>query len=145
MPSRIDSNLKTVIDQFTPDILGVFWITNAELSRDLLGFDEFNYLFDGLISQYLYGQIEKAGVTNLHTSNVFFTKNFSRNLFLVHLEMQKEIVKVFNEQMTLILENKSSERKKILIFDQTNRVSNISGSDLQKRYPQFQFINLELS
>ena len=70
MPFNIETNLKTVIDKFTPDILGVFWITKEELSRDLLGFDEFNYLFDGLISQYLYGQKEDANEINIHKSNI---------------------------------------------------------------------------
>lgn len=139
MPSRIDSNLKTVIDQFAPDILGVFWITNEELSRDLLGFDEFNYLFDGLISQYLYGQVEEK---HLERSNVFFTNNFNQKLFLAHLKMHSEIAGVIDDQIGLIQETKNGERKKILIFNQTQKNW---GSDLQKRYPQFEFINLELS
>ncbi|MBC7537879.1 MAG: hypothetical protein H7281_03605 [Bacteriovorax sp.] len=142
MPSRVDTNLKTVIDQFTPDILGVFWITNAELSRNLLGFDEFNYLFDGLISQYLYGQTKENSEIHPDRSNVFFTLNFNQKLFLAHLKMHSEIAGVLDDQIALLQENKNGDRKKILLFNQTQKNW---GSDLQKRYPQFEFINLELS
>ena len=142
MPSNLESNLKTVIDLFTPDILGVLWITTEELSRDLLGFDELNYLFDGLISQYLYGQ-QKLGVEiNIHKSNIFFTKNFNQNIFLTHFELNNNLENAINDQMTLVIENKNSERKKIIVFNQTD--SKLS-SDLFKRYPQFEFIDLELS
>jgi hypothetical protein len=142
MPFNIETNLKTVIDKFTPDILGVFWITKEELSRDLLGFDEFNYLFDGLISQYLYGQKEDANEINIHKSNIFFTRNFNQNIFLIHCEMNADLGKALDDQMALILENNSSERKRILIFTPT--LSSLS-SDLQDRYPKFEFIDLELS
>ena len=143
MPTKIESNLKIVIDQFTPDILGVFWITNNKLSRELLGFDEFNYIFDGLISQYLYGQSEDSSEKKLDTrSNVFFTKNFNQNIFLVHLQMTNETMNILDDQITLIEGNKKDERNKIVLFNQTQKSW---GSDLEKRYPQFEFISLELS
>ena len=142
MPSKLETNLKIVIDLFTPDILGVLWITSEELSRDLLGFDELNYLFDGLISQYLYGQ-QKLGVElNIHKSNIFFTKNFNHNLFLTHIEFNENLDKAINDQMALVVANKNSERKKIIIFNQTE--SKLS-SDLNNRYPQFEFIDLTLT
>jgi hypothetical protein len=139
MPSKISTNLRFVIDQFTPDILGVFWITNEVLSRDLLGFDEFNYLFDGLISQYLYGKTMGEGVV-LPRSNIFYTKNFNQNIFLAHIKQDGEIAGVLDEQIALIQENTSNNRKIILILNNTstNWVSN-----LQKRYPKFDFHDLE--
>lgn len=142
MPNKIDSNLKTVTDQFTPEILGVFWITHEELSRDLLGFDEFNYLFDGLISQYLYGQEVSAAENGSDRSNVFYTNNFNQKLFLAHFKFSNNMAGILDDQIGLIQENKNGVSKKILIFDQTEKNLDI---DLQKRYPQFEFINLELS
>ena len=136
MPSNIESNLKTVVDQFTPNIIGVFWITNEELSRDLLGFDEFNYLFDGLISQYLYGQEKTANAPASDLSNVFFTNNFNQKLFLAHLKMNSSVAGILDDQIGLIQKNKTIERNKILIFNQTEKNW---GQDLQKRYPQFEF------
>ena len=136
----MSNNLKIINDQFTSDILGVFWITKDDLSRDLMGFDEFNYLFDGLISQYLYGQSEDTQI--ISRSNIFFTQNFNRNLFLAHLKSHPEIAGNLDEQIALIQENASNNRKKILILNQTatNWCAN-----LQKRYPHFEFHDLEFS
>lgn len=128
---------KNMIDQFTPEILGIFWITNEELNRNLSGFDEFNYLFDGLVSQYLYGQ--KEGQTKL-SSNIFFTKNFNQKIFLAHIKNDDELAGILDEQIALIQEN-SDSRKKIIISNatETNWVSNLS-----RRYPRFDFIDLKL-
>ena len=136
MPSNLEKNLKNVLDQFTPDILGVIWITNEELSRELFGFDEFNYLFDGLISQYLYGQeLAHLGI-NSKRSNLFFTKNFNQNIFLIHLQIQNDISSLSEEHVTMI-----QKKKKILLLNKTPKNW---GSDFQKHYPQFDFIKLEL-
>lgn len=135
-------NLSSIVDQFTPDILGVFWVTNEELSLDLLGFDEFNYLFDGLLSQYLYGQKENENNPDLNKANVFFTHNFSQKLFLVHIKMNAEIDGLMDKHLTLIPENEKSERRKILIF---NKSSKQVGSNLETRYPQFEFKSLEFA
>lgn len=134
------SNLQKVVDQFTPEILGVFWITDEELSRDLLGFDELNYIFDGLISQYLYGQ--KEVITDLDKTNIFFSKNFDQKLFLAHIKMHSGIAGILDEHIALIQENKNSERKKILLFNTTGKDL---GSDLVKRYPHFDFKTLVLA
>ena len=142
MSSKTASNLTTIVDKFTPEILGVVWITKNELSRELLGFDEFNYLFDGLISQYLYGQKETSSKTDHHKSNIFFTKNFNQNIFLLHLEMQAEVAIVLNQQVQLIEKNKSDERTKILLLDQSEK--NL-GSELQRTHPLLQFIELNLN
>lgn len=138
-------NLSSIVDQFTPDILGVFWISNEELSLDLLGFDEFNYLFDGLLSQYLYGQKDNEINPDLNKANVFFTHNFNQKLFLAHIKMNAEIDSIMDKHLALIPENEKSEkseRKKILIF---NKSSKPVGSNLEKRYPQFEFKSLELA
>lgn len=132
------AKLQTVIDQFTPEYLGLFWITDEELSRDLLGFDEFNYLFDGLISQYLYGQSTFED-KNLPRANIFFTKNFNKKLFLAHIKRDSDISGVLDEQIALIQGN-TEDRKKILIF---NKTTHNWVFDLKKRYPQFEFYALE--
>lgn len=139
MPSKLSTHLKSVIDQFTPEILGAFWITDEELSRELLGFDEFNYLFDGLISQYLYGQsLDKN--QELNRSNIFFTNNFNQKIFLAHIKNSSETAGVLDEQISLIQGNRG-ERKKILIF---NLSSKNWLNELQKRYAQFEFQNFNI-
>lgn len=139
MPLNLSSNLKTVIDQFTPDVLGAFWITDEKLSRDLLGLDEFNYLFDGLISQYLYGQ-KTEEKKDLSHSNIFFTSNFGQKIFLSHIKNASDTKNILDEQMALFLKN--DERKKILVY---NTSAKDWISELKKNYPKTEFQALELS
>lgn len=125
----------TILDQFTPDVLGMFWITREPLERTLSGFDSFNYLFDGLISQYLYGQ-ENNQEKHAH---IFFTENFNDRIFLAHLRTRdltkSQISGDVDEQIALIQASKSVN-KVILILDKTGDDWH---SELKKRYPQFEF------
>ena len=127
------------MDKFTPDILGAFWITETDLSRELMGFDEFNYIFDGLISQYLYGK-SNSEENRLSRSNVFYTNNFNQKLFLAHIKLGDDTKAIIDEQIALI-QAKEVNRKKILIF---NRTSINVIEDLTKRFPDFEFCSLEL-
>lgn len=130
---------RTILDQFTPEVLGIFWITRDELSRDLLGFDDFNYLFDGLISQYLYGQ-EKNDEKHAH---IFFTQNFDHKLFLAHLKTKdftkSQVAGDIDEQIAL-LQSSANTHKTILIF---NKTEHEWLPELKKRYAQFEFRELE--
>lgn len=130
----------SILDQFTPDVLGIFWITREDLNRDQQGFEDFNYLFDGLISQYLYGQ-ENNSEKHAH---IFFTENYNERIFLAHLCTQNltksQISGDIDEQIALIQAAKS-ENKVILVFDKTEDQWH---SELKKRYPQFEFRVLEV-
>lgn len=129
----------SILDQFTPEVLGMFWITRDDLSRELIGFDDFNYLFDGLLSQYLYGQ---ENTDNQH-AHIFFTENFNDKIFLAHLKTKEftksQVAGDIDEQIALISARRP-ERKTILVFDKTT-----DGwvSELKKRYSQFEFKELE--
>lgn len=139
MPNSTRANL-SVLDQFTPDVLGIFWLTREDLSRDLSHFEDFNYLFDGLISQYLYGQ-ETAIDKHAH---IFFTENYNNRIFLAHLRSRNltksQISGDIDEQIALIQASKN-ENKIILIFDKTEDQWH---SELKKRYPQFEFRVLDV-
>lgn len=130
----------SILDQFTPDVLGIFWITASDLNRDLAAFEDFNYLFDGLISQYLYGQ-ENHSEKHAH---IFFTENYNDRIFLAHLRTKNttksQIAGDIDEQIALIQAAKS-ENKTILVFDKTEDQWH---SELKKRYPQFEFRVLEV-
>lgn len=130
----------SILDQFTPDVLGIFWITREDLNRDLQGFEDFNYLFDGLISQYLYGE-ETNSEKHAH---IFFTENYNDRIFLAHLRTKdltkSQISGDIDEQIALIQAAKS-ENKVILVFDKTEDQWH---SELKKRYPQFEFRVLEV-
>jgi hypothetical protein len=135
----LPDKLRIIIDQFVPDILGIFWITDKELSRDLTGFDEFNYLFDGLISQSLYGQEGNTSAVNLEKPNFFFNYNFNQKIFLAHIKMNNEIYGILDEHIAIVQENKRTDSKKILLYNITPK--DVSGH-LLKRYPQFEFKKL---
>ncbi len=129
----------SILDQFTPEVLGMFWITRDDLGRELIGFDDFNYLFDGLISQYLYGQENNS---NQH-AHIFFSENYKEKIFLAHLKTKEfsksQVAGDIDEQIALISAAKP-ERRTILVFDKT-----ADGwlSELKKRYSQFEFKELE--
>ena len=139
MPTSKRANL-SILDQFTPGVLGIFWITREELNRDLQGFESFNYLFDGLISQYLYGEENN----NEKHAHIFFTENYNDRIFLAHLRTKdltkSQIAGDIDEQIALILASKN-EDKTILVFDKTDDQWH---SELKKRYPQFEFRVLEV-
>ena len=139
MPTSKRANL-SILDQFTPGVLGIFWITREELNRDLQGFESFNYLFDGLISQYLYGEENN----NEKHAHIFFTENYNDRIFLAHLRTKdltkSQIAGDIDEQIALILASKN-EDKTILVFDKTDDQWH---SELKKRYPQFELRVLEV-
>lgn len=130
---------KTPLDQITPDVLGIIWLTRDPLDRDLIEFDVFNYLFDGLISEFLYGQANDVQ----RNSNIFFTKQFGEHIFLSHLKTQdltkSEISSDIDEQIALI-KDRTQEKRVILVFDKTN---DNWLPELSKRYAQFEFRELE--
>ena len=130
----------SILDQFTPEVLGMFWITRDDLGRELIGFDDFNYLFDGLLSQYLYGQENSS---NKH-AHIFFTENFNKKIFLAHLKTKEfsksQVAGDIDEQISLV-SVKELERKIILVFDKTD--DNWT-TELIKRYAKFEFKELEV-
>lgn len=137
MHTSTRSNI-TILDQFTPEVLGLFWFTRDELERELVGFEQFNYLFDGLISQYLYG---KETQTDKH-AHIFFTENFQSRIFLAHLKTKdftkSQLASDIDEQIALVSPSKEN-RKIILVFDKTEHAWT---TELKKRYPQFDFREL---
>ncbi len=137
MPAKLPNSLKNVIDQFTPDVRGVLWITQEELSQTLLGFDELNYLFDGLLSQFIYGQVVNQVLLN---ANIFFTQNFNQTLFLAHIKVNINIKSNIDEQLALLAES-SNKNNKIIVYDTTDK---IRIAELTERYPRFDFISLSL-
>lgn len=131
---------QTILDQFTPEILGIFWMTHEDLNRSLLGFEDFNYLFDGLISQYLYGQDIKA---DKH-AHIFFSKNYKTKIFLAHLKTKansKSLVAGDIDEQLALIKSDAADRKTILVLDKTEDSWFL---ELKKRYPQFEFKELEV-
>lgn len=126
---------QNILDQFTPDIFGIFWLTPHALSLELQGFEDFNYLFDGLISQYLYADEKKLE----KRSHIFFTENYTNRIFLAHIKTngstKSQISSDIDEQIALF----KTTNKTILIMDTTNESWL---AEFTKRYPHLQFRQL---
>jgi hypothetical protein len=129
---------KNTLDQFTPEIIGLFWMTPESLSRSLPFFSELNYLFDGLISEFLFEREKES-----EQAHIFFTQNFGQKFFLAHIntkgQTKSQIAGDIDEQISLITQNKE-DRRTILIFDLT---SDQWINEMQKRYSQFVFKKFE--
>ncbi len=130
---------KNLADMVTPEIIGLFWITPAPLSRELASFDQLNYLFDGLLSQMIYGESSSRS-----RANIFFTDNFNQTLFLAHLNTEgsskSEIAGEIDEQVALIQSN-ANDRRKVLVISSSHADWT---AELSKRYSQFEFISVTL-
>ena len=125
----------SVLDQFSPDVLGIFWITNEDLNRDLSNFEDFNYLFDGLISQYIYGQ----ETTSDKHAHIFFTENYNSKIFLAHLrtrDLTKSKIAADIDDQIALLQASNTKNKIIYVLDRT---SENWLSDLKTRHPFFIF------
>ena len=134
MPNSSQAKL-SVLDQFTPDVLGVIWITHEDLKRDLANFEDFNYLFDGLISQYIYGQ-ETNSDKHAH---IFFTENYNDKIFLAHLrtrDLKKSQIAADIDEQIALFQTSKNENKIIFILDKTTENWH---SDLKTRFPNFDF------
>lgn len=129
---------RKILDQFTPDILGLFWISPDSFSSTMPSFDEINYLFDGLISEFLFKRVKESD-----QAHIFFTQNFGQKFFLGQIsakgQTKSQIAGDIDEQISLITQNKE-DRRTILIFDLT---SDQWMNELQKRYSQFVFKKFE--
>ena len=138
MPNSSQVKL-SVLDQFTPDVLGIFWITLEDLDRDLSNFADFNYLFDGLISQYIY---VPESTSDKH-AHIFFTENYNDKIFLAHLRtrdlLKSKISTDIDEQLSILKASKS-ENKIIYVLDKT---PDDWLTDLKNRHPDFDFRTLK--
>ncbi len=137
MSNKIDPNI--LLDHVTPEVIGIFWLTSKPLDRALLGFDQLNYLFDGLLSQFIYGE----NITDKR-SNIFFTDNYSKTLFLAHIKTEgaspSELSGDIDEQIALVQSNIQGRFNILVVQDTTNDWL----KELQKRYDQFTFIKINL-
>ncbi len=101
------NDLQTLQDQITPEILGIFWITNEKLTDHPRPFHAIDYFLDGILTN--------ASLEKTNSKNFFITRNFDQAFFVGHLQnnnpdLQKEI----KEIMTLVRAFKTS-LKNILV------------------------------
>ncbi len=127
-----------ILDQISSDAAGVIWISEGPIDLKVDFFDEFNYLFDGLLSQFLKNNDKHTDLA----LNSFHTTNFGKSLFLVHINTlkldKKKVSELLQEQVSLISAMKN-ENKLILTLNQSKEDWI---SDLKSHFQRFEFKNL---
>lgn len=127
------------IDQFTPEKIGIFWLTPSALNPEMANFHNFNYLCDGLISQLISQENEMAK----QKANLFLGQNFSRPFFIAHINGEglthSQISGEIDEQIAAV-QSLKGENNKVFVLD---LLEGKWHQELKKRYPQFDFIELK--
>lgn len=130
----------SVRDQIHSDALGVIWLTQGPLSMDQKAFYEFNYIFDGLLGEFL----TNADKPTLGALNSFYTESFGKTFFLIHIntetESKKKISDLLIDQVSLAGALKNSN-KLILTLDET-KASWIP--ELKATFQNFEFKAIDL-
>lgn len=128
-----------ILDKISSNAIGVIWICQGPIDLNLDFYEDFNYLFDGLLTQFLTNN-EKHTELAL---NSFHTTNFGKNFFLIHINTQNQdkakITELLKEQVNLIGALKSKNNV-ILTLNQT---STDWISDLKGHFQYFEFKNLQ--
>ena len=102
-------------DKISSRTSGILWLTQGDLKEKPKPFYALNYFFDGLLMNYFQRELPSHTMPNL-----FFTKNFNKNLFLGHYNLSfstidKEIGVFLN-----IVANLTEKNSQILILQPNN-------------------------
>ncbi len=90
---------------------GILWLTHGDLIGKPKPFYALNYFFDGLLMNYFQRELPSDKMPNL-----FFTKNFNKNLFLGHYDL--DLPKIDKEVGIFldIVANLSEKKSQIIIL-----------------------------
>lgn len=120
---------KNLLSSITPDIGAIFWITDKPIAVGLEHYNDFDYVYDGLISHYLFENKTATDCTS------FCTQSFGKPLWLIHIGPNAHSGSI-DEQFFLLNKDEFVD-KKILIISHGNKKWE---QELPKRYPKFQFV-----
>ena len=113
---------------------GVIWITTESINSSQDFFHEMNYLLDGLISREL---IEKETIDE--KNSLFFANSFSHPFFIIHHKYTT--LKDLKDIESNIKICPKSDRKKILIINESDLSSEEISKTLKLKEHQIHFIN----
>jgi len=120
---------KNLLSSITPDIGAIFWITDKPLTAGIENYNDFDYIYDGLISHYLFENKTEADCIS------FCTQSFGKPLWLIHIGPNAHSGSI-DEQFFLLNKDDFTD-KKILIVSHENKKWE---QELPKRYAKFQFV-----
>jgi len=133
----LEKELSVIQLVITPEVLGLFWLTNDDLIKKPKYFHSIDYLLDGLLTNYL--NIEQQNEFS-RQKKFFVSSSFGHPFFVSHIhlgstDIQEELIEIMNIATPL----KRIEHQKIVIID--NSTENISAF-LDKKFKDFSFVNL---
>lgn len=122
---------QSILDLVNNQTKTIFYFTDSSLTRNIPGFKDLNYIFDGLISQVIS---ESTMDINKH-SQVFMTNSFNNQLCLIHFNAKSIQSSDLDEQIAFLTSMRSQENE-ILVLDATK----LNWCEkLSKRYTQYKF------
>ncbi len=102
-------------DHIKTNTAGIIWITKEKLSHKLNLYNDLNYFFNGLITQYLKTSKNKEKNDGI---NFFISNNFNDSFFLGHLTIQTNNLQDYLKNLILLINNKNWENMdEILVID----------------------------
>lgn len=119
-----------LLDSISPDTQLVIWPSKSALSKSSTHFQEFDYLYDGLISEMLDGQ--NRSEKELQDILTFRTKHFQKELWLVFIGPEAHSSHI-DEQFNIMSQNLSNEL--VLIAGDKTKWD----EELPRRYTKFKF------
>ena len=98
-------------DKICSKTSGILWLTQGDLKEKHRPFYELNYFFDGLIMNHFQRELPSHKMPNL-----FFTKNFNKNLLLGHYNLDFPTIDKEIEIFLGIVANLAEKKSQILIL-----------------------------
>ncbi|EQC50154.1 hypothetical protein M899_2844 [Bacteriovorax sp. BSW11_IV] len=116
--------------QLTPDLAGLIWITDEKLLDRPNGFNELDYFFDGLLTQFA----AQPEVPSFKTT-FFSTESFGNDFSLTHLQPGEEKIEKDLENIMGLLHKKDALNRPVAVL-------NLSSKQLKLKDNRFQILDI---
>ena len=124
-------------DKITSETRGILWLTKSNLKERPKPFFGLNYFFDGLLMNFFQSETPSQKLPNL-----FFTKNFNKNLFLGHYNIESSNI---NEEVSTflgIVENLADKNSQIIILHPKKVCDQLIKQVTKREFFDFKTFNL---
>ena len=129
--------MSELLDSFTPEFLGIVWVTSGPISRERRYFNEVNYLLDGL----LLNSFEVEPNKNENHFELFVGKNFGRDFFLAHMVYEDQFpFQKIDKFYQIIRAHIQTERRKTILLGETSKLNLKDWDKLKRRFNNLEFV-----
>jgi len=140
---RKKSSIEILQDAITPDVLGVFWLTEDKLLNKPAPFSTLDYFLDGLLTSFYQ---KRKGLSEnreeVSRKNFFISRNFGGPFFVWHLETShKELKEELKNLMEMAKKMNTAGKRSLLVL---NNKQKKDLSFLSKSWPDFNFKFIKL-